>query len=595
MSETRPASRTRSDRGPVRAWTLLLAVVVPTAVAAVVGMLLTWPGEATGADRPQLVDVAVELDSARVTATQLQRCDGTVEDVQADGTVPDQVDCLQVTARVTSGPRAGTTVEVFATAGLGVDDVPVGTAVVVEYYPEADGSPAVWAWHGFSRSLPLGAFALAFALVTVLVAGARGLRALIGLVLAFGVLALYVLPGLVAGENAVVLALCGSAVIVLVVLYLTHGVSLRTTTALVGTLVGLLMVAALGALGAHVARLDPVTTEDAYRLSQLLGSDGPQILRGVFLCGVVLAGLGVLNDVTITQASAVWELRAADPSAGWRRLFTQGMSIGRDHIASTVYTIAFAYAGASLPVLLLLEVYGQPLGQTLTSGPFAEEIVRTLAGSMGLVLAIPLTTVVAALVAVTASGEQARVDADTERVHAHTHAAGIGARAVPRPGAAPRVVVMGVSGCGKSTVGALLAERLGVPFLDADDLHPRSNVDKMAAGVPLTDEDRLPWLRLVGEALAEAPAGAVVACSALRRGYRDVLREAAPEVRFVHLAGTREQLAARLTSRVDHFMPAALLDSQLATLEPLTPDEDPVLLDIALAPAELAEQAARAL
>ncbi|MGN8245722.1 YibE/F family protein [Cellulomonas soli] len=418
MSETR---RARPTPGPRRAWTVLLAVVVPVAVAAVIGMVLTWPGEVDDASRRQLTDVVVELDQARVTATTMQRCDGSIEDVLPDGTVPAQVDCLRVTATVTSGPRAGQTAEVFATAGLTPRDVPVGTGIVLQFYPEEDGAPAIWAWHDFARAIPLGAFALAFALVTVLVAGARGVRALIGLGFAFGVLAVYVLPGLVAGENAAALALCGASVIVLVVLYLTHGVSLRTTTALVGTLAGLGMVAALGAFGAHVARLDPVTTEDAYRLAQILGTDGPQILRGVFLCGVVLAGLGVLNDVTITQASAVWELRAADPSAGWRRLFTQGMSIGRDHIASTVYTIAFAYTGASLPVLLLLEVYGQPFGQTITSGPFAEEVVRTLAGSIGLVLAIPLTTLVAALVAVTASTEQARDQAGDAPGHLHAH------------------------------------------------------------------------------------------------------------------------------------------------------------------------------
>ena len=160
---------------------------------------------------------------------------------------------------------------------------------------------------------------------------------------------------------------------------------------------------------------------------------------------------------------------------------------------------------------------------------------------------------------------------------------------------APRVVVMGVSGCGKSTVGALLAARLGVPFVDADDLHPQSNVAKMAAGVPLTDEDRWPWLRLVGQSLADAPAGEVVACSALRRAYRDVLREAAPDVRFVHLAGTREQLASRLSHRLHHFMPATLLDTQLATLEAPGDDEGAVVLDVSSTPAALAEQAARAL
>lgn len=155
------------------------------------------------------------------------------------------------------------------------------------------------------------------------------------------------------------------------------------------------------------------------------------------------------------------------------------------------------------------------------------------------------------------------------------------------------VVVMGVSGCGKSTVGSLLADRLGVPFLDADSLHPPANLAKMAGGVPLTDADRWPWLRLVGAALAAAADGTVVACSALRRPYRDVLREAAPGVRFVHLVGTHSQLSARMTSREGHFMPASLLDTQMATLEPLGPDERGIELDCTLEPAELVHEAAR--
>lgn len=146
-----------------------------------------------------------------------------------------------------------------------------------------------------------------------------------------------------------------------------------------------------------------------------------------------------------------------------------------------------------------------------------------------------------------------------------------------------------------STVGAILAGRLGVPFVDADSLHPPANVARMAAGIALTDADRTPWLGAVGRALATPPDGVVVACSALRRNYRDLLRAAAPDAVFVHLDGTRERLAERLTARLDHFMPAALLDSQLGTLEPLEPDEDGTVLSIDLPPATLAAAAAEAI
>ncbi|MBM7831594.1 gluconokinase [Agromyces cerinus] len=144
-----------------------------------------------------------------------------------------------------------------------------------------------------------------------------------------------------------------------------------------------------------------------------------------------------------------------------------------------------------------------------------------------------------------------------------------------------RIVVMGVSAVGKSTVGRLLAERLGVPFRDADDLHPVANVAKMASGVALDDTDRGPWLDLVGAELEASTTGVVVACSALKRTYRDRLRDAAPSTVFVHLHGSRELLAARAAARTDHFMPASLLDSQLAALEALAPDEAGVTVDVA--------------
>jgi gluconokinase len=147
----------------------------------------------------------------------------------------------------------------------------------------------------------------------------------------------------------------------------------------------------------------------------------------------------------------------------------------------------------------------------------------------------------------------------------------------------PLLTVMGVSGSGKTTVGAALAQRLRVPFADADDFHPQVNIDKMSAGIPLDDADRVPWLRAIGAWLAaHAVQGGVVSCSALKRSYRDQLREAAPSTVFVHLAGDPEVVRKRVAGRPGHFMPASLVASQFATLEPLEPDERAIVIDLDL-------------
>jgi gluconokinase len=142
------------------------------------------------------------------------------------------------------------------------------------------------------------------------------------------------------------------------------------------------------------------------------------------------------------------------------------------------------------------------------------------------------------------------------------------------------IVVMGVAGSGKSTVARQLAARLAWTYAEADDFHPAVNVAKMSAGVPLTDEDRSPWLTRIRDWITEQPRDVVVTCSALRRTYRDHLRQAEARVRFLHLHGSSELLSARISARTGHFMPPTLLASQLATLEPLQPDEDGVTVDI---------------
>ncbi|MFE9677971.1 gluconokinase [Streptomyces sp. NPDC006259] len=158
------------------------------------------------------------------------------------------------------------------------------------------------------------------------------------------------------------------------------------------------------------------------------------------------------------------------------------------------------------------------------------------------------------------------------------------------------VVVMGVAGTGKTTIGPLLAARLGVPYAEGDDFHPQANIAKMSAGTPLDDDDRWPWLDAIGDwAHGRAGLGGVVSCSALKRSYRDRLRAAAPRIAFLHLAGDRTLIEDRMAHRHGHFMPTALLDSQFATLQPLEADETGVAVDVTGTPEEITERAAKAL
>jgi uncharacterized membrane protein len=266
------------------------------------------------------------------------------------------------------------------------------TAVDISQVSQPGVDPLVFM--DFQRELPIALLAIVYALVVLLVARWRGLAAMAGLGLAFVVLLGFTMPALLAGQSAIGVALVTSSLVMFVTLYLAHGLSARTSTALLGTLVGLALTAGLAAWASGAAQITGTNDEmSAFLPSSAPGAD----LRGIALCGIVLAGMGVLNDVTITQASAVWELRAVAPAASRAELFTSAMRIGRDHIASTVYTIAFAYVGAALPLLMLVWLVDQSPATALTSGEIAEEVVRTLVGSIGLVLAIPITTAIATL------------------------------------------------------------------------------------------------------------------------------------------------------------------------------------------------------
>jgi len=192
-------------------------------------------------------------------------------------------------------------------------------------------------------------------------------------------------------------AVAGAGVIMFLVLYLTHGLSARTSTAVLGTLVSLALIGVLGVLFSITAKLTGLDEDTA----TLIGALGHGIdARGLLLAGVVIGSLGVLDDVTVTQTSSVWELRIANPTLNARELYAAGMRIGRDHVSSAVNTLVMAYAGAALPVLLFSSISGVGLGGIVTSQSVAQEVVRTLVGSVGLVAAVPITTALAAIVAV---------------------------------------------------------------------------------------------------------------------------------------------------------------------------------------------------
>lgn len=383
----------------------LLAVAVGIiAAATVTGLVLLWPGaEARAGDLDAYENTT--FVRGHVTAVRMEECEGLTEDRMPDGTIPATVTCGTATVTLDAAVPgdaahpAGTAVEVPVQAQVVRAGLTPGDRVRLAYYPAPDaGSQPVFAYVDHDRRVPLVLIGWAFVLAIVGAARWKGAAAVLGLGVAYLTIGGFVMPALRAGESPVPVAVTAGSAILLVVLYLAHGVSSKTTIALFGTLAGMCLTAGLAVFGASLASLDGLGTEDEFRLSQLTTGGG---LTGIIICGMIIAALGLLNDVTITQTSAVWELRRLAPHLGVAALFAAGMRIGRDHLASTVYTIAFAYAGAALPTLLLINLYGRPWSDVVTSGEVAEELVATAVGSIGLVLAIPLTTVLAALVAST--------------------------------------------------------------------------------------------------------------------------------------------------------------------------------------------------
>jgi uncharacterized membrane protein len=392
---------------------ILAAVLVPLTLLTLAAMAALWPSgskEGLTLANPYAAAPGVTFDTGRIQRVVIESCTpASAGDSRAqDGTAQGNTDGgSQCTFAFTEPDKGGNPVKVVINPDIAKSHgVKVGdnirylnlshaqAAATGADAPAAQGSPS-YIFVDFVRTMPIILLAILYAVVVVAVARWRGLRALIGLVGAYFVLGSFMLPGLVEGKPPLLLALVGSTVIMIGVLYFAHGFSARTSTALLGTIFGLGITALLAAWATDAANLAGVGSHDAATLVNI--SDTISI-SGIILCGLIISGLGVLNDVTITQSSAVWELYELAPNTSARKLFSSAMRIGRDHIASTVYTIAFAYAGAALPILIIVMLYNRPLGEALTSAELSEEVIRTLVGSIGLVLAIPVTTLIAVLV-----------------------------------------------------------------------------------------------------------------------------------------------------------------------------------------------------
>ncbi|UJW28911.1 YibE/F family protein [Saccharothrix sp. AJ9571] len=371
---------------------LLLILLAPFALVTVVGVAVLYPW---GQPDPRPVITVGTPVHGDVTTTATGPC-LSPGDVQVGAPAEDTQQCLTVDVLLSDGDAAGQTIRKIMPLEPSTPRFTAGDAVVLSFAGDEPRDAESYQLVDFQRGLPLAALAALFAIAVVVLGRWSGLAALGALVLSFAVLVLFVLPAILAGENPLLVAICGAGLIMFIALYLTHGLSARTSVAVLGTLVSLALIGAISAIFSAAASLTGLDDDT----SSLIAALGHGIdARGLLLAGVVIGALGVLDDVTVTQTSAVWELRRANPELGWRELYAAGVRIGRDHVGSAVNTLVMAYAGAALPVLLVSSLSGVGLGSILGSQDIAQEIVRTLAGSIGIVAAVPVTTVLAALIA----------------------------------------------------------------------------------------------------------------------------------------------------------------------------------------------------
>jgi uncharacterized membrane protein len=361
----------------------MLAVVGVIALAVLASAVALWPR----GELPQPA-AAGQPDSTKLVAATLTRVD-RVGCPEAEPGVPGSV-CIKVTARLAGG-RQVTFDTTDPTGGTFRAGQRVRLAV-----GEQPGQPPYYNIQDLERGRPLLVLAALFVLAVVAFGRWQGVRSLLGLGLSFVVIVAFVVPAILRGHSPVLVAVTGAMAIMLVSLYLSHGTGPKTTAAVVGTALALGLTTALAIAFVAATSLTGLASEEALNANFAVGGLS---LRGLLLAGIIIGGLGVLDDVTMSQASLVTELHQANPAAGFATLVGSALRVGRDHIAATVNTLFLAYAGAALPLLILFVTGQDSLGTVAATELVAVEVVRALCGSVGLIAAVPLTTMLAALVA----------------------------------------------------------------------------------------------------------------------------------------------------------------------------------------------------